>query len=389
MRAISIIIDINSRRTRGVSSHHANPLFMSTSQPVPAFVIAYSDSDFTNPHEIVLPDDPQDCKGNFTHMGAKYWGLETGRHCATTINANATAFDYHHQAHNWLTIQLKIRTSVTQVKISTKWFTGNQARAITAVFKDALTGQEYERLTRVPLEPDAEHTFAIPPTLATECHFKIYYEGGIARINFFGEPAAEQLPIRPNLLETATQSHVSNDHYGNPDMAVKGCRAEMHMVGWESARTGFGERVLFTLNKPTHVTELVVDTYMHRLNPPLSCHIFGLHAPDADPDALMQQRPRWMLKFRDGSTVIPTDFQAYMLAQRYLEEPVADTHNFQIMLTHPENSPWLPVLPFAPLQADTWHRFTQFENQGPFTHLLYIHYPNGGIHGLKLFGTEH
>ncbi len=362
---------------------------MSQIAPVPAFVIAYSDSDFTNPHEMVLPDEPQECTGNFTHMGAKYWGLETGRHCATTVSADDHAFQYNHQAHNWITVQLKTRTVVTQVKVSTKWFTGNQVRAISVIFKDELTGAECEALTRVALDPDAEHTFDIPPTVATECHIKIYYEGGIARINFFGEPAAEQLPTRANLLENATQSHISNEHYGNPDMAVKGSRAEMHMVGWESARTGFGERVLFTLNRPTLVEELVVDTYMHRLNPPLSCHVFGINVTDtADLDMLMAQRPRWMLKFNDGTTVVPDDFQAYMLAQRYLDEAVPDTDNFQIMLTQEDDCPWIPVLPFAPLQADTWHRFTDFENTGPFTHLLYMHYPNGGVHGLKLFGTE-
>ena len=52
-----------------------------------AFLISYSDSSFTNPHEVVRPDEPEECTGNFTHMGAKYWGFETARHRATVKTA--------------------------------------------------------------------------------------------------------------------------------------------------------------------------------------------------------------------------------------------------------------------------------------------------------------
>lgn len=365
---------------------------MSSNLPVPAFVIAYSDSDFTNPHEVVLPNEPEECTGHFTHMGAKYWGLETGRHKTTTVKADENLLEYNHLAHNWITIQLKERTAVSKISVSTKWFTGNQVRAISVIFKDELTGREGEVLTRTQLEPDADHEFEIAPTLATECHVEIYYEGGLSRINFFGEPAADQLPDRPNLLEKATISHVSNEHYGHPSRAVKGERVEMRMIGWESARTGFGEQALFTFNRPTTIDEIVVDTYMHRLNPPLTCHIFGLTESILEKmslERLMTQVPRWKVKFSDGKEVIPDNFQEYMLEQKYLAESTDSTARFQIMLDVAEDSPWTTVLPFEPLRADTWHRFTEFENNGPLTHLLYIHYPNGGVHGLKLFGTEY
>lgn len=360
--------------------------------PIPAFVIAYSDSDFTNPHEMVLPDEPKECgPDDFTHMGKQYWGLETGRHAATTVDTANRWLEYNHLAHNWVTIGLKERAAISKVAVSTKWFTGNQVRAISVILKDELTGAQKEVLTRTPLRPDAEHEFEITPTLATEAHVELYYEGGLSRIRFFGEKAADQMPIRPNLLEKATISHVSNDHYGHPSMAVNGNRTEMHMVGWESARTGFGERALFTLDRPTVVEEIVVDTYLHRLNPPLTCHIFGLTeaaAAAGDIDELLVQAPRWKIRFGTGLEVIPADFQRYMLDQKYLDEAVEQPHRFKIMLDHDQASPWSAIVPFGPLAADTWHRFTQFEHNGPFTHLLYTHYPNGGIHGLKLFGTE-
>jgi allantoicase len=352
-----------------------------------AFLIDYSDSDFTNPHEVVLPDEPKDCTGDFTHMGAKYWGAESRRHKATSVLAGESALSYEHDAHNWIHIGLKKRAIVDMIRISTKWYTGNQVRAVSVILKDEMTGDKIKVLDRVELKPDAEHEFDVPATLATECFVECYYEGGISRINLFGKPAEDQLPKRENLLEKATISHISNDHYGNPDMAVKGVRNEMHMVGWESARTGFGERALFHLAEPAEIGELVVDTYLHRLNSPLTCHFFaGSFLEGENIDEMMNKAPRWKLVFEDDNEIVPDDFQDYMLEQKYLEEKVSNNKSFKIKLDFDEAGPWQPLLPFAPLKPDAYHRFTELDASKETTHILYMHYPNGGIHGLKVFG---
>jgi allantoicase len=348
--------------------------------PLAAFLIAYSDSDFTNPHEAVLSDDPRDCRGDFTHMGAKYWGYETRRHKATTVLADERALAYDHNAHNWLLIGLKQRAEINTITISTKWYTGNQVRAVSVCLKDEKTGGSVRILDRAPLAPDSEHVFPVPPTVATECLVECYHEGGIARINFFGTPK-DPMPERVNLLEAAEISHVSNAHYGDPARAVQGNRKEMHMFGWESARTGFGERALFHLKKPAKIEEIVVDTYLHRLNAPLTCHVFAASKKDAA--ALMPKAPRWGVVFGNGEEVVPDDFQAYMLEQKYLPEK-----NFKIKLHLEKDSPWQPLLPFAALERDTCHRFRELRNIGVVTHILYMHYPNGGVHGLKAFGVE-
>ncbi|MCW5868028.1 MAG: hypothetical protein KIS61_12270 [Candidatus Eremiobacteraeota bacterium] len=348
-----------------------------TTDFLPAFLIGYSNSDFTLPHEVVLPNEAPDCRQQFTHMGARYSGYETPRHRATTPQADG--FLYDHDAHHWLHIGLKQRSAVRRLRISTKWFTGNQVRAVSVYLIDELTGSRQLVLDRVPLQPDADHEFAMSG-LASECLVECYYEGGIARIQLFGAPAEELLPVRPNLLEGAKISHVSNDHYGNPAMAVAGVRKENHMVGWESARTGFGERALFHLEKPAIIREIVVDTYLHRLNPPLSCHVFGLNEGDTSTiEAHMQQAPRWKLVLPNGQEIIPEDFQAYMLAQKYLEH---GARQFTIQL-HQTSTKWLPLLPRGELAPDRYHRFRELTCPGPMTHLLYMHYPNGGIHGLK------
>jgi allantoicase len=359
-------------------------------KPIEAFLIEYSDSSFTNPHEAVLPDVPKDCRGAFTHMGAKYWGIESKRHKATSVLQGEDGFSYSHNAHNSFLIGLKQRAEIDTVTISTKWYTGNQVRAVSIYLKDEMTGQKKLVLERQPLSPDSEHSFSVPPTIATECLVECYYEGGISRVNLFGEPTKDQMPEQPNLLEGATVSHVSNIHYGQPDKAVNGVRKEMHMVGWESARTGFGERALFHLKNPATVDEIIVDTYLHRLNAPLACQMFALNETDESKiDELMKHAPRWKLVFSNGREVIPENFQDYMLNQKYLQEKdISDPTQFKIKLHVEKDSPWKQLLPFAPLTPDTYHRFSKLGNCGTVTHILYMHYPNGGIHGLKVRGKE-
>lgn len=352
-------------------------------KPLDAILLAYSESDFTNPHEAVLHETPRDCRGKFTHMGAQYWGFESKRHKTTTVLENEQAFAYDHDAHGWMLVGLKQRAEITEISISTKWYTGNQVRAASVTLRDRLTGKETKVIDRAPLNPDAEHHFSIPPTTATECYVECYSDGGFSQILLFGDIAAEQPAQYPNLLEDCEISHVSNQHYGKPDQAVLGERKELHMVGWESARTGFGERALFHLKKPAEVREITVDTYLHRLNPPLSCHVFGVSKQAGDDiDALMKKAPRWKLVFDNGKEVIPDDFHAYMLNAEFLKE---GQRKFKVKLHAEAGSPWKPILPFAVLHADRFHRF-EAQLAGPVTHVLYMHYPNGGIHGLKMYG---
>ncbi len=350
-----------------------------------AFVVSYSDSSFTNPHEVARFDEPPECTGNFTHMGAKYWGFETVRHRATCLLEDGQGFRFDHNAHNWLRLGLKQRASISRINISTRWFTGNQVPEVSIELIDGQSTKEV--LTRVPLMPDQDHAFTIPETIASECLIRCYHEGGIARVTLEGEPLDDE-PRPENLLTHAIISHVSNEHYGKPQDAVAGERGVDYMLGWESARTGFGEHALFHLRSPARISELIVDTYLHRLNPPLSCHVFGLRIQDGmDLDDLWQSRPCWAIEFDDGISVFPENFTSYMQEKRFLEEPTAEPEVFNVRL-HRKDERWLPLVSFGHLRADTWHRFRDIESTEPVTHVLYMHYPNGGIHGLKLYGEE-
>ncbi len=350
-----------------------------TDAVLPAFVVRYSDSGFTNPHEVARPDAPEDRRGEFTHMGARFWGFETARHRGHRVEGATIRFDA--EAHHELVLRLETDATVSAVAISTAFFTGNQVPAVALDLREE-DGAWREVLPRTPLRPDADHRFEVPATAAREARLRCYQEGGIARVLLHGTPAPDPAPPRPNLLAGARISHVSNDHYGDPAMAVRGVRAEDHMIGWESARTGFGEQALFTLAAPAHCEVLIADTYLHRLNAPLTCHLFGLEA-GVDVDAAMTARPRWVARFDDGSTVDPPDFAAWMHARGWAVEGRSDT--FAVDLAVDEAGPFLPLLPFAALTPDTWHRLP-LQAAPPVAHLLFLSYPNGGFHGLAVQG---
>ncbi|MFT7124657.1 MAG: allantoicase, partial [Candidatus Azotimanducaceae bacterium] len=108
----------------------------------------------------------------------------------------------------------------------------------------------------------------------------------------------------------------------------------------------------------------------------------------ADLDTNFAQRPRWSIRFDDGTLVIPDNFQDYMLNEQFLLEPASQTRQFSIALHQPDDSPWQPLLTFGALFADTYHRFTEVECLSAVSHILYMHYPNGGIHGLKMFARK-
>ena len=349
-----------------------------------AFVVAYSDSSFTNPHDVARPEEPRECSGDFTHMGAKYWGFETARHKATTLTHENNAFEFDHDAYHWVKLGLTEPSVVEKITVSTKWFTGNQVPEIAIeLTRDHVTK---EVVSRSHLLPDQEQEFDIEPTEATECLVRCYHEGGIARISLFGQSIAGG-DGRPNLLKDAKVTHISNEHYGSPLDAVNGDRTVDYMQGWESARTGFGESALFHLDSPAIIDEIIVDTYLHRLNSPLSCHVFGLSEELPDKiESHMQHCPRWAIEFEDGIRIVPEDFTKYMTSENYLNEPTGNPRQFTIFLYQPDVSPWRALVSFGRLRPDTWHRFKEMEYTDPVTHLLYMHYPNGGIHGLKVYG---
>lgn len=355
------------------------------------FVIAYDDSSFTDPHSVLRHDEAQDPTGRFTHMGAYYEGWEDKRGTGVNVINDGWAYDY--STARSMEIGLVERANITHVDISTKWFTGNNVPEVSIAYKDILRDDAYHIVVeRESLNPDSKKRIELPNTL-TATHVKIlsHQEGGIARIHVHGEPSEIQ-PICPrNLLQDAFLIAASNEHYGSPLDAVQGVRAENYMKGWESARSGRGEYALFSLQNPTTIQGLVIDTYLHRLNPVRAVAAFGIVADKKESaTGLLEDAPRYRVVFADGTEAMPNDLKAYMNSADF-KSKVSEQGMSKVEIKRyvPDGSRWQEILPQSSTMADQFHFFKGSDltnTDTAFTHLLLQHGPNGGMHGLKAYG---
>ena len=343
------------------------------------FLVSYSDSSFTNPHEVLLEAEPENRAGQFTHMGAQYWGFETRRHDAWAVDSSSQTLTFDPLADHEFLIGLKAPSRVEALRISTRWFTGNQVPAVSVELM--MDGTTTRVIDRHPLAPDSEITLPIPPTHAAYCRVICHQEGGISRVSLFGEPLSEDAE-EDNLLTHATITSVSNAHYGHPTDALSGRRIEGHMKGWESARGSFGEHAIFSFAEPIVPRTLVVDTYLHRLNAPLCCFLFGLpNGSEAGVDLYQPTLPGWQVEFEDGQRLETRDLAQVIQAER--AKPAEAQRRLHIQM-QAAPSPWISLTSFTALKPDTFHALP-IETGLACSALLFAFFPNGGIHGLRVY----
>lgn len=351
-----------------------------------AFVIAYSDSSFSNPHSIVTDSDPVFDSDAFTFVGKEMDGLESRRHRAFSIAPEKAEIIFNPDAANFIRLGLIQKSRLSKVVISTKWFTGNQVPRVSLELLDSTTGAAVFQINDLELSPDSERTIEVNGVETDECLIRCFYDGGISRVRFYGAAIEAPAP-RKNILEDAAIIFVSNEHYGKPSQAVSGRRLEHHMVGWESARTGLGESALFELKAPLRVSELEVDTYKHVFNAPLCCALYGGSFVDGiRATEIMKQAPRWRAEFENGAYAEPTDLRSYIYGGEYKKDPNYRGGGLSFKLSSPKDSSFRPLLPFGQLSPDALHRF-KLAHKDPVTHILFMHFPNGGIHGLRIFSS--
>lgn len=112
--------------------------------------------------------------------------------------------------------------------------------------------------------------------------------------------------------------------------------------GWETKRRrgpGF-DWAIIKLAKPGILKEIEVDTAHFKGNYPDHCSLEACFEPGTDIDIL-------------------------------------NAHHFQ----------WQLLLPESKLQADSRHHFKEILNAGPWSHVRFNIYPDGGVSRLRLFGT--
>ncbi len=189
------------------------------------------------------------------------------------------------------------------------------------------------------LNGDSQNRFEINGSgRVTHLRFKIYPDGGVARLRVHGNvlPDWDALRKRDSEIDLAAAENggdvidASDEFFGHRQNLIMPGLARDMSDGWESRRRrGPGhDWCVVRLGTAGHITRVEVDTSFFRGNYPESC----------------------MLEGGDGVE-------------------------------------WRELMPMASLQAHTRHVFAdEVADVGPVTHVRFNIYPDGGVSRLRLYG---
>ena len=312
--------------------------------------VLYANDDFFAPKENLLKAGaPVFLEGKYTDRGKWMDGWESRRR-------RTPGFD-------WCVIRLGLPGIIRGVIVDTSFFRGNYPEQC-AIEACALPGHpEVEQLTSEKLrwtellpvselKGDSQNPFTIQSSERfTHLRFKIFPDGGVARLRVYGEvvPDWKALARRRGEIDLAAVENgarvllCSDMFFGHLHNLIMPGRARDMSDGWETKRRrgpGFDWAVIKLATKG-EIRRIEVDTSHFKGNYPDAC---SLEACDAE--------------------------------GRVVDESTSPS------------LPWKEVLPRTRLQAHTRHFYEEeIKALGAVTHVRFNIYPDGGVSRLRLYGT--
>jgi allantoicase len=309
--------------------------------------VLYANDDFFAPKENLLKAcAPVFIEGKYTDRGKWMDGWESRRR-------RAPGFD-------WCLIRLGLPGRISGVVVDTSFFRGNYPEQCSLEACDLPGQPDVEELTNAGVEwreilsvstlkGDAQNPFAVEHEgRATHLRFKIYPDGGVARLRVYGEVMPDWARIaRRGEVDLAAVEHgglvlvASDMFFGHRHNLIGPGRARDMSDGWETKRRrgpGYDWAVV-KLGARGQIRRVEVDTAHFKGNYPESC---SLEACDVDA--------------RDVS-----DLAAL---------------------------PWREILARTRLQAHTRHFYEEeLKDAGEATHVRLNIYPDGGVSRLRVYGN--
>lgn len=311
--------------------------------------VLYANDDFFAPKENLLKASaPVFIEGKYTDRGKWMDGWESRRR-------RTPGFD-------WCIVRLGLPGIIRGVVVDTSFFKGNYPEQC-SLEACALDGQpdveqlldesvEWREVLPVSqLRGDAANPFPIQlEGRVTHLRFKIFPDGGVARLRVYGEVAPDWARVRArggrvDLAAVESGGRVlsaSDMFFGHRHNLIMPGRAANMSDGWETKRRrGPGhDWVIIKLGARGTIRQVEVDTSHFKGNYPESCSLEGCNAPDAGDAEIIS------------------------------------------------GGAWIEILPRTRLQAHTRHHFTDELNfPGALTHVRFNIYPDGGVSRLRLYGS--
>ncbi|CAN5186985.1 allantoicase [soil metagenome] len=309
-------------------------------------VIAANDDFFAPKENLIVPAAPVWREGKYTERGKWMDGWETRRRRSPRQD----------EKFDWCIIRLGLPGQIKGVIVDTAFFRGNYPShcSIEGCFTeghpepDDFIGdrtQWKEILPLSELKGDTQNKFTIiSDERLTHLRFKIYPDGGVARLRVHGivQPDWEELRKRNSEIDLAAAENggsvplASDMFFGHRQNLIMPGMARDMSDGWESQRRrGPGhDWCIVKLGTRGKISRIEVDTSHFKGNYPERCS---------------------------------------------LEGGVADTDLL-------DSIEWKPLLPMSKLQAHTRHSFSkELADVGEISHVRFNIFPDGGVSRLRMY----
>jgi len=311
--------------------------------------VLFANDEFFAPKENLLkPSVPVFVEGKYTDLGKWMDGWETRRR-------RSPGFD-------WCIVRLGLPGVIRGLVVDTAHFKGNYPEqcSIEACAVDGLPTTEQlldqaqqwtELLPQSNLSGDSHNEFAVNSEERwTHLRFKIYPDGGVARLRVYGEVVPQWNRLRElggdvDLAAVENGGMVlscSDMFFGHRHNLIMPGRAANMSDGWETKRRrGPGhDWTIIKLGAAGRIRRLEIDTSWFKGNFPESCSLESCNAADVPLETL--QDPEFT---------------------------------------------WKTVLGRTKLQAHTRHFFDEVMETGIASHVRFNIFPDGGISRLRVYGT--
>ncbi|MGH9958627.1 MAG: allantoicase [Pyrinomonadaceae bacterium] len=310
--------------------------------------VLFANDEFFAPKENLLKASaPIFVEGKYTDLGKWMDGWESRRRRTP--------------GYDWCIIRLGLPGIVRGVVADTSHFKGNYPEQcslegcavdghpeVRQLMSESIRWSELLPISS--LHGDFRNPF--PITKAERCthlRFKIYPDGGVARLRVYGEvvPDWNKLKRIGGDIDLAAAEHgglvisCSDMFFGHRHNLIMPGRAANMSDGWETKRRrGPGyDWVIIKLGRPGQIRHLEVDTSFFKGNFPESCSLDAFMEPEVSDDT-------------------------------------------------PDGPLWKSVLPKTKLQAHTRHYFDrEVLDAGLVSHVRFNIFPDGGVSRLRVYGS--
>lgn len=310
--------------------------------------VAANDEFFAPKENLLKPGRGEFIPGKYTSRGKWMDGWETRRRRTP--------------GHDWCVIRLGMPGIVRGIDVDTNHFIGNFPESCSldacrlggTPSKAALLGPKTEWVELLPLsrlQGGAQNLLLVThPGVFTHVRLNIHPDGGVARLRVYGEVAVDW-SARARSQRAFDLAAIQNGglvlgasdmHFGSKDNLIMPGRAKNMGDGWETRRRrGPGhDWLVLRLGGPGTIDRIEIDTNHFKGNYPDSASLEGCRSNETR-----------------------------------LELLASDSHGWQEIL---------PRTKLRPHHRHFWSR--ELGARGPFTHLRFRIFPDGGVSRLRIHG---